>query len=171
MAVLAGIRSGQVRRERAGLKPKHEPDRATVNVVQQTVNAQLNIVREQLTRTRSVLNDTEYRYCEHCERGGIEPQHRAQLIKSLDVLMDRQRKLMGIPDPGPRRAQPADDRRTAPAAAWIEDSIDVHQVAPPAAPHLEPEPPAGPVAPTAPTADTTTGGGQAENQLPETPAP
>ena len=161
MAVLAGIRSGQVRRERAGLQPKSEPARPIVNVVQQAVNAQLNIVREQLTRTRAVLNDGEYRYCEHCERGGIEPQHRAQLIKSLDTLLDRQRKLLGIPDPGPRRSPPADDRRVTPAAAWIEEAGTID---------LQPEPPASTCAPE-PAPDTPTGSVQPENPLPETPSP
>ncbi len=118
-ATLAGIRSGQVRRQRAGLQPvtpthKPEPDH-----VQRAINAQLNLVAEQITRTRAVLNDDKSHWCAVCERGGMEPHHRAQLLRALDSLLDRQRKLLGIPDPGsrkpaPERRQSSDERPLAP---------------------------------------------------------
>jgi len=75
----------------------------------QAVAAQLRLVTEQLKRTRDVLNDDKYCYCDKCERGGIEPHHRAQLLKALDTLLDRQRVLLGIPLPGSRR--PSSERQ------------------------------------------------------------
>lgn len=98
----AGLRSAEVRRNKRLAKEQQakppEPESAI-----RAVNAQLELVAEQITHTRAVLNDDDYRYCEHCERGGIEPHHRAQLLKALDSLLDRQRKLLGIPDPGALR--------------------------------------------------------------------
>ena len=105
----AGIRSGQVRRERAHAIKAIGTLTPIPDAVQDAVNGQLRLVAEQITRTRRVLNDDTSEWCEHCERGGIQPHHRAQLLKALDSLLDRQRKLLGIPDPGSRK--PAPERR------------------------------------------------------------
>lgn len=118
-ATLAGIRSGQVRRERAGLQPVSVPPKLNPDSVQRAINAQLNLVAEQITRTRAVLNDDRDYWCEHCKRGAMEPHHRAQLLRALDSLLDRQRKLLGIPDPGSRKPLPerrsgSDDRPLSP---------------------------------------------------------
>ncbi len=104
-ATLAGQRSGQVRRERAGLQPVKAAPVPPASQVQSAINAQLRLVSEQITRTRAVLNDDDAAYCEQCERGGMPPHHRAQLLKALDTLLDRQRKLLGIHDPGPIKAR------------------------------------------------------------------
>jgi hypothetical protein len=53
-----------------------------------------------------VLNDRDDHFCPACERGGLEPHHRAQLLKALDSLLDRKRILLGIPGPGSRRPAP-----------------------------------------------------------------
>lgn len=102
-ARLAGQKSAQVRRQRAldranAIKPV-EPTQ-----VQAAVYEQLKLVAEQIASTRAVLNDDRSDWCEHCERGGMAPHHRAQLLKALDALLDRQRKLLGIADPAPVRA-------------------------------------------------------------------
>jgi len=130
------------------------------DAVQTAIAYQLNLVKEQIIRTRAILNDDRAEWCEHCERGGMAAHHRAQLLKAMDGLLDRQRKLLGIPDPGPRRSPPADDRRVTPAAAWIDEAGTID---------LQPESPAGPVAPTDQPADTPTGSVPTANQLPETP--
>lgn len=56
------------------------------------VRDQLRIVSEQIIATRSTLN-----------AGAMEPHHRAQLLKALDTLLDRQRVLNNIPTPGQLR--------------------------------------------------------------------
>jgi hypothetical protein len=96
----AGKRSGESRRAKAAERAnKDKPP--SFNTVQVAANAQLELVGEQIARTRLVLNDERTGYCPCCERSGIEPHHRAQLLKALDTLLDRQRKLLGIRDPGP----------------------------------------------------------------------
>ena len=99
-ASAAGKRSGELRRLRALEQFKADKPPA-FDSVQAAVNGQLELVASQINRTRDVLNDSKYRYCKECERGGIEPHHRAQLLKALDTLFDRQRKLLGIGDPAP----------------------------------------------------------------------
>jgi len=64
------------------------------------VASQLTIVEQQIASTRTILDDPNVDYCPACERGGIPAHHRAQLLRALDQLLDRQRKLLGIPDPG-----------------------------------------------------------------------
>lgn len=54
----------------------------------------LELVQEQIARTRAELNERKP-YCKHCDRGGMEPHHRAQLLRALDVLLDRERIIMG----------------------------------------------------------------------------
>jgi hypothetical protein len=99
-ASAAGKRSGELRRARAA--QLFQADKPPIfDSVQAAINGQLELVASQINRTRDVLNDAKYRYCEECERGGIEPHHRAQLLKALDTLLDRQRKLLGIGDPAP----------------------------------------------------------------------
>jgi len=73
----------------------------------------MRLVKEQIARTRAVLSD-DAGTCPHCGRTALEPHHRAQLLKSLDVLLDRQRKLLGISDPGPTKPP----QQLAPAGAW-----------------------------------------------------
>jgi len=150
-ASAAGQRSGQVRRQHAAIlagKPISLPVLPPVNQVERTTNAQLDLVANQIKRTRDVLNDNDYRYCEQCERGGVEPQHRAQLLKALDVLLDRQRVLLGIPLPGSRRPAPEGSARHARAGAWLVDAPPEIQVAPVAespAFHVEPAAPSRPI--------------------------
>jgi hypothetical protein len=47
---------------------------------------ELELVCEQIAHTREVLNDRTPA-CRHCERGPLEPQHRAQLLKALDACL------------------------------------------------------------------------------------
>lgn len=97
-----GKRSGEARRNKPvsfalSVPRSHlvvEPDLA------RTIHELLKVLSEQISRTRSLLNDERYRYCEHCERGGVEPNHRAQLLKALDGLIERKTALLGIPGPG-----------------------------------------------------------------------
>ena len=91
---------------------------AIKDTVSTAILQQLRLVAEQISHTRSVLND-ERDYCPACERSGIEPHHRAQLLKALDTLLDRQRKLLGIPDPGMLRPQAGRTPRQSPGA-WLE---------------------------------------------------
>lgn len=133
-ASLAGQRSGQVRRLQAAIlarKPIDLTPLQPANLVERTTNAQLDLVAEQIAHTRTLLNDKRSNWCPACERGGMEPHHRAQLLKALDTLLDRQRKLLGIGDPAPRKAE----RNSRVSAGWIE---------------LQPALPGAPVAP-APT--------------------
>lgn len=63
---------------------------------------ELEIVEEQITRTRKTLND-ETPWCPCCERVSLEPHHRAQLLRALDGLLERRRKLTGRFSPGTLR--------------------------------------------------------------------
>ena len=122
-AIEARKRSGEAK-ARAKLEAHLDPEVIyEISTVKVAIDAQLKLVQEQIVRTRKVLNDDEAEWCTECERGGIQPHHRAQLLKALDALLDRQRKLLGIPDPGSRR--PAQDRHRdhSPAEAvpmWTE---------------------------------------------------
>ena len=82
------------------------------NAVQAAINAQLTLVDEQIKRTRKTLNDDDYAYCEHCERAGMPPHHKAQLLKALDTLLDRQRNLLGVSFPSPHKGPKQGDKRT-----------------------------------------------------------
>ncbi len=75
------------------------------------VKRQLTLVREQITRTRARLNDERLDWCEHCERGGMPDNHRAQLLKALDALCERECDLLAIPGRGSRRPSPEAPRR------------------------------------------------------------
>jgi hypothetical protein len=98
----AGRKSGETRR--ANKLARLNQDKPTPpDLVQRAINEQLLLVQEQIKRTRDVLNDEDCDFCEHCGRAGIPAHHRAQLVKALDALLDRQRKLLGVPDPGRRR--------------------------------------------------------------------
>ena len=101
---IAGQRSGEVRRERSHHRKTFDKP-PPVNAVQVALNGQLKIVAEEIDHTRDILLDKHSFFCPACERGGIEPHHRAQLLKALDVLLDRQRKLLGVSNPGPRRPE------------------------------------------------------------------
>lgn len=113
-ASAAGKRSGEARRERAMAKQVNGTNPIEPDAVQVALNGQLKLVAEQIAHTRELLNDDDYGYCEHCKRSGIEPHHRAQLLKALDALALWQRKLLGIADPGPRKPapEPRQPRRT-----------------------------------------------------------
>jgi len=77
---------------------------------QTAINRQLKLVREQLTRTRTRLNqaDEQVAWCEHCKRGGMPDHHRAQLLRALDGLLERECDLLAIPGRG--RRKPASER-------------------------------------------------------------
>ncbi len=104
----AGIKSGESRRsflaelkaakQTLAILPPPQPD-----PVDQAVQRQLKLVAEQIARTRAVLND-ETPYCPACERGPVEPHHRAQLLRALDALLERERILRQIPAPAQLRA-------------------------------------------------------------------
>lgn len=70
----------------------------------------LRLVQEQIKRACAVLNDDRMNWCPACERSGLEPHHRAQLLKALDALLDRKGVLLGIHKPGPSKA-PSVSRR------------------------------------------------------------
>lgn len=119
-----GQRSGAARREtpfvyvpplRTVIKP-NGTDKPPKDPVQTAIKRQLELVAEQIAHTRKVLNDDNTEFCPACERCGIAPHHRAQLLKALDALLDRQRKLLQIPDPGSRRPGREVTRRNAPPA-------------------------------------------------------
>lgn len=76
------------------------------------IREELELVEEQITRTREVLND-KTPYCPACERCALEPQHRAQLLKALDTLLNRKRILQGRPTPGSLKPSQAKPRRSA----------------------------------------------------------
>lgn len=107
------MRSGVVRRAnaealkrlKAGL-PELLPVPVQLQAEKDTTRTQtedLELVQEQIKLACEVLNDRRYHWCEACERGGLEPHHRAQLLKSLDVLLDRKGVLLGIHKPGPSK--------------------------------------------------------------------
>ena len=95
-------------------------------------NPRLVLIAEQIKRTRDLLNDDSFRYCEQCERGGIEPHHRAQLLKALDALLERERILDGQPLPGTLkpRQEPAARRQSLPDPTPIQPSPAQPQPAP-----------------------------------------
>lgn len=94
----------------AKLSWEHRRAKASLSITQQDadpaklacIREQLQIVQEQIAATRAELNEHKP-YCPACERGPMEPHHRAQLLKALDTLLDRQRVLNGIPTPGQLR--------------------------------------------------------------------
>ena len=116
------------------------------------VERRLARVREQLLRLDGFLDSED-------DPGKID-----RLASAIARLSEIERVLAGRPTPGQRKPKEEVAVNPNAAVAWLADSIDVHQVAPPAAP-------AGPVAPTEPPADTPTGSVQPENPLPETPSP
>jgi hypothetical protein len=96
------VRSHEARRQRKESRAQTSPAPLTTAHLS-TPDARLSLVLEQIDCTRDVLNDDKFNWCPECKRGGIEPHHRAQLLKSLDTLLDRQRELLGIPRTGSRR--------------------------------------------------------------------
>ncbi|PWU13309.1 MAG: hypothetical protein C5B50_19555 [Verrucomicrobia bacterium] len=81
---------------------------------QHAMNKQLVIVREQINETRAVLNASDGGPpCPKCGRGTLHPRDRAQLVKALDALFDRERKLLNVPEPGRMKPQhkPVSERR------------------------------------------------------------
>ena len=135
-ASAAGKRSVEAKKQQkaALIANGFSPDQATA--VNGLINGQLELVAEQIAHTRSLLNSRQVNWCPACERGGIEANHRAQLLRSFATLLEQQRKLLGIGDPAPRKA----DRQARVSAGWIElqpalpSTAPVAQVAPTAAP-------------------------------------
>ena len=77
-----------------------QPDeKARANVIKR----QLKLVREQITRTCALLNDERIDYCEHYKRAGMPDHHRAQLLRALDSLLERECDLLAIPGRGKPR--------------------------------------------------------------------
>lgn len=108
----AGKLSAQRRAERkanGGERPLTPRERPTTEAA---ISRQLRLVASQIERTRKVLDDDRVHYCPACERSGIEPHHRAQLLKALDSLLDRQRELLGIPRVGSLRPRSVKDGRS-----------------------------------------------------------
>ena len=98
-------RSAEVRRERSiKLNPRPHPYRIPSNA-ERAISAQLAIVSEQIKLTRNVLNQET-----------IEHHHRAQLLKALNTLLDRQRILLNVPSPGTLKPERAMKR----AQVWAE---------------------------------------------------
>ena len=103
-ASLGGIRSGEVRRAKAFFKQTFDKP-PSPDTVRAALNAQLSLVNEQITLTRDVLNDK-----------AVEPHHRAQLLKALDSLLDRQRILLNVPSPGTLKPE----RKAKAIQVWSE---------------------------------------------------
>ncbi|PWU10701.1 MAG: hypothetical protein C5B50_24960 [Verrucomicrobia bacterium] len=81
---------------------------------QEAMKRQLTVVREQIKQTRAVLNASDGGPpCPKCGRGTLHPRDRAQLVKALDALLDRERKLLNVPEPGRMKPQhkPVSERR------------------------------------------------------------
>lgn len=79
----------------------------------QTVKEQLQTVKDQIARTLAELNSDEG-FCKECERYAMPAHHRAQLLRALDTLFDRQCKLLGIAYPGPTKARSRTGRESRP---------------------------------------------------------
>lgn len=92
-ATLAGRLSGTVRQ----LKKEREANGHGKPRLDAETAWELKIVEEQLARARKALNDDKEFFCPACERCGMAPSHRAQLMKSLDTFLDRRRELLGRP--------------------------------------------------------------------------
>lgn len=129
-AILMGQRSGQVRRERAAMlkRPPAAPQ------VEPQTDDRLTLLVEQITRTRVSLNDDDCDYCDKCKRSGLQPHHRAALLRALCELLDQQRIARGEPLPGSRR--PAQER--APSASSAARPLPM--VPQPVQPVAQPDP-------------------------------
>ena len=100
-ACLAGIRSGEVRRAKRdrllnanGAVPANNPANATHQDPNALVRSRLALLDEEIARTRE------------CLRKNMRPQHRAALQRSLDALLDPERRFMRITDPGTEKPEP-----------------------------------------------------------------
>ena len=123
-ASAAGIRSGEARKANPIQRVRVLPVTNTIAIdqnVQTVVKRQLALVREQITHTRARLNDDKAYYCEHCERAGMPENHRAQLLKALDSLLERECDLLGIPGRGSRKPAPERSRPARPSSSLIEE--------------------------------------------------
>lgn len=95
----AGKRSGLARRERSYLKATFDKP-PSVDKVQAELNHQAKLVKQQIELTVNALNGKD---------GEVTHSNRAALLKALDTLLDRQRVLLNVPDPGtnrPRQSRP-----------------------------------------------------------------
>ncbi len=104
-----GKRSGEARRNKpvSFLVPVPNNHVITEPNLARTVSELLRIVTEQIASTRALLNDEPqpiYCECPKCKTemvlGGMPANHRAQLLKALDNLIERKTILLGIPGPG-----------------------------------------------------------------------
>ena len=82
----------------------------------------LVLLAEQITRTRESLNDDNCDYCDKCKRSGLQPHHRAALLRALCELLDQQRIARGEPLPGSRRPEREPRERRSNAGAWLVDA-------------------------------------------------
>jgi hypothetical protein len=94
-----------------------------------TPNQDLELVEEQIQRARAVLNDMRCNWCPACERSGVEPHHRAQLMKAIDSLLHRKAMILGIHLPGPSKA-PRESNRRSPVIVLPQESLDPGPVQP-----------------------------------------
>jgi len=121
----AGILSGQSRKANPIQRVRVIQTTSTLALdkdVQSAVKRQLALVREQITSTRTMLNeDRGDTWCDECQRGSILPHHRAQLLKALDSLLERECDLLGIPGRGSRKPAPERSKPTQPGSALASD--------------------------------------------------
>jgi hypothetical protein len=105
-AALMAQRSREARAQRKnGVAPPSSPG---IPASAAEPNERQELVREQIARTRAVLN------------GRLDPRERAQLLLALDRLLDRERILQGLPLPGSRR--PGRDGRKSSGVAQLPDA-------------------------------------------------
>lgn len=82
------------------------------------------LVTEQINLTRATLN-----------RKSLEPKDRAQLLRALCGLLDRERILRGEPLPGSLKPSSGRPKEAAPPGAWLADEQPAApRILPPAAP-------------------------------------
>lgn len=111
-AKLAGKLSGTVRRANRNGNGNERTEKA----IDVQNREELAIVNKQIRRTCETLDDRTPA-CDHCKRPALEPHHRAQLLRALDGLLERRRKLTGRFAPGTMRPQdsPKDKRQAPPS--------------------------------------------------------
>lgn len=130
----ASAKARQARKQ----SPQPQPPAAQVepgsSAAAAVLASQVELVAEEISRIRAILAPTHRSdRCPTCKRAfSIDARDRAALVKSLDVLLDRQRILAGIPLPG--SLKPAKPRESTRPTEW--DGLP--QAAAPAAPIVLP---------------------------------
>jgi hypothetical protein len=71
--------------------PKPEPIQLPTSEQDLRTQEVLVLIRQQIENATEVLNDEDYRFCEHCKRAGVGPKDRALLLGALDRLLERER--------------------------------------------------------------------------------